>query len=87
MLGTLTKGWRTSEFWVTVAASVGFLAASLAGSLPPKWAAVLISVSTVAYKLSRGLAKLKAGTKVVAVEPVVAAAPVLVVPQPPAPPA
>lgn len=52
-----TAGMKTSEFWVSVAIDVGALAAAIQGSLPPKWAAIAASVSTVAYSISRGLAK------------------------------
>lgn len=53
----MKTGWQTTEFWVTVATDVGALAAALSGSLPPKWAAIAASVSTLAYSLSRGLTK------------------------------
>lgn len=50
-------GWRTTEFWVTVAADVGAIALAAEGALPHKYAAVLAAVSTAAYAVSRGLAK------------------------------
>jgi len=50
-------GFKTTEFWITLAISIGQLSAALAGVLPPKYAAILIAVSGVSYKLSRGLAK------------------------------
>jgi hypothetical protein len=53
------RGYLTTEFYVTIAVDVGVLAAALAGSLPPKYAAYATSISTVAYALSRGLAKVK----------------------------
>jgi hypothetical protein len=48
---------KTTELWVTVATDVGVVAASLSGVLPAKWAAIAASVSTLAYALSRGIAK------------------------------
>lgn len=55
---TVKPGYKTTEFWVTVISGVGWLTAALAGALPPKWAAALLAASGVAYKLSRGLAKI-----------------------------
>lgn len=52
----LSKLGKT-EFWVVALTDVGLVAASLAGSLPTKWAAVAASASTVAYSISRGIAK------------------------------
>jgi hypothetical protein len=48
---------KTTELWVTVLTDVGVIAAALQGSLAPKWAAVAAAVSTLAYSLSRGIAK------------------------------
>lgn len=53
----MKPGWKTTEFWVTVATDVGVVAASAAGVLPEKYAALAASVSVVAYNISRGLAK------------------------------
>jgi len=50
-------GWRTTEFWVSIATAVGTVAASAEGSLPPRYAALASTVAAVAYALSRGLAK------------------------------
>lgn len=50
-------GFKTTEFLLTVLADVGFLAASIQGSLPPKWAAIAGTVSTGAYALSRAWTK------------------------------
>lgn len=51
------SGWKTTEFWVTVAADVGAIAAAASGVLPHSYAALLGAVSTAAYALSRGLTK------------------------------
>lgn len=53
----MKPGYKTTEFYGSVAASVGSLAASIAGGLPPKYAAIVTSVSVGAYTLSRGIAK------------------------------
>lgn len=52
-----TPGFRTTEFWVTVATGVGAVAVSAEGALPHRYAAVAATVAAVAYALSRGLAK------------------------------
>lgn len=54
----LKPGWKTSEAAITVLTIVGLTVASIAGTLPPKWAAVATSVSAAAYAIARGLAKL-----------------------------
>lgn len=54
----MTKGWKTSEFWITATAVIGLFVSSAASVLAPKYAAIGVSVSAAAYALSRGLAKL-----------------------------
>jgi hypothetical protein len=51
-------GWKTTEFWVTVIGEIGAVCAAATGVLPPKYAAALMTISAVAYKISRGLAKI-----------------------------
>lgn len=53
----MKPGWKTSEFWVTVLTDAGFVATSLAGALPAKWAAALTAAASLTYAVSRGLAK------------------------------
>jgi hypothetical protein len=55
----MKPGIRTTEFWTVIAMNVGILAASLADALPPRIAVYAISVSTTAYAISRGLAKIR----------------------------
>ena len=50
-------GVRTSEFWAVVAANVGGVAAAAQGVLPPRYAALISTVSIAAYAIARGLAK------------------------------
>lgn len=52
-------GYRTTEFWVLVAATIGEITAAAAGVIPGKTAALFLTISAVAYKISRGLAKVK----------------------------
>lgn len=53
----MKPGLQTTELLLTVLTDVGIIASALAGVLPPKWAALSASISTVAYSISRGLAK------------------------------
>ena len=53
-------GIRTTEFAAAVLASVAAWVAQWAGTLPPKWAAIVMGLATVGYQLSRGLTKLGA---------------------------
>lgn len=55
---TFKPGYKTSELAAVLLFSVGTLASSLADKLSPKWAAIAISISTAAYAISRGLAKM-----------------------------
>jgi hypothetical protein len=50
-------GWKTTEFWLAALTSVGAVAASIAGILPPQSGAVATAISTAAYSLARGFAK------------------------------
>jgi hypothetical protein len=58
----LTRGMKTSEFYVTVATNVGVVAAAFAGTLSPRYAAIASAVSVAAYSIARGLAKLNTPT-------------------------
>jgi hypothetical protein len=53
----MKSGWRTTEFWITVATNVGIVAAAAAGVVPPRYAAIVSAVSVAAYSIARGLAK------------------------------
>lgn len=54
----LKTGYRTTEFWVSALTIAGLVIASLATSLPPRYAAIGASVAAGLYAISRGLAKL-----------------------------
>ncbi len=57
---TFTPGWKTSEFWLTALGQAGVVLASVSGGLPPRYAATAVTLSQVAYSLSRGIAKVNA---------------------------
>lgn len=65
----LKPGLQSTELWLTVATNIGALFASLAGALPPKWAAIATAVATSSYALARGLAKTGSSAPPVAVVP------------------
>lgn len=58
----MSRGFRTTEFWITVATNVGVVAAALTGVLSPRYAAIASAVSVAAYNIARGLAKLNSPT-------------------------
>jgi hypothetical protein len=51
------RGYLTTEFWLSVATSLGSLIAALAGNLPPKYAALATAISGGLYAISRGFTK------------------------------
>ena len=54
----LKPGQQTTEFWIVVLTNVGLIVSASADWLPPRYAAIGSAVSTAAYALARGLAKL-----------------------------
>lgn len=56
-LGGVKPGVATTEFWITISASVASLLSALSGAVSPDTAATLILLSNAAQGLSRGLAK------------------------------
>lgn len=52
------SGIRTTEFWVNALTIVGLVVAAIATPLSPRYAAICAAVSSAAYAISRGLAKL-----------------------------
>lgn len=50
-------GYRTTEFWLTLAVNVGAITATIAETLPPQHAAIALAVSNGLYALARGWAK------------------------------
>lgn len=51
-------GYKTTEFLITVATTIGLILASSASWLPAKYAALGSAVSVGAYAIARGLAKI-----------------------------
>lgn len=54
----LKPGYKTTEFLIVVLTNVGLILAASASWLPPRYAAFGAAVSTAAYAVARGLAKL-----------------------------
>lgn len=54
---TLKPGYKTSEFVVVVLTNVGLIFSASADWLPPRYAALGSAISTAAYAVARGLAK------------------------------
>lgn len=50
-------GWKTTEFWLTVASQVATIWGSVQGFIPPKYAVIATSVGTAIYTILRTLAK------------------------------
>lgn len=53
----MKPGWKTTEFVITCVTIVATTAAALEKFLEPQWAAVAAALSSMAYSVSRGLAK------------------------------
>lgn len=51
------SGFKTTEFWVTLFATIGVFLAGLNGAVPPQYAIYLTTAIAVAYAASRGIAK------------------------------
>lgn len=56
MTGT-TPGWKTSEFWMDAATKVALVWGSVAGFIPPKWAAIIGAAGTAVYVIARTVLK------------------------------
>jgi hypothetical protein len=50
-------GWKTTEFWLTVANQVAVVWGAVAGYVPPKYAVIGSAVGTCLYTILRTLAK------------------------------
>lgn len=50
-------GYLTTEFWLTVAVNAAALCSTLASALPQRYGALMATVATGLYALSRGWAK------------------------------
>ena len=54
---TPKPGYKTTEFWLTLAVNVAALLATVAQVLPPKFAAIAAAISSGLYAVSRGFSK------------------------------
>lgn len=59
-MNTSKPGWKTTEFWLTVALLVADVAAASTGLMPPETAAVVATVTGAVYKVVRGMSKIGA---------------------------
>ena len=50
-------GYKTTEFWLSIATTIASIAASIANILPAEKAGWLIAISNGLYAISRGIAK------------------------------
>lgn len=50
-------GFKTTEFWVTIATNVAAILAAIGGAMPAEKAGLLLVVANGLYAVSRGLAK------------------------------
>lgn len=62
MNGT-TSGWRTSEFWLNVAAQIGTLWGAVSGFIPPKYAAIISTAGIAVYTVARTVLKARTDIK------------------------
>jgi len=53
----VARGWKTVSFWVTLFGSLGSLAASVQGFLPPEYALLINTALVTVYNVLRGLNK------------------------------
>ena len=66
----LKPGYKTTELLAVVLVAIGSLAASLAGELTPRYAAIASAISVAAYAVGRGIAKAGATLGTVPTAPV-----------------
>ena len=59
MTGT-TPGWKTSEFWLTLMATLGSLYGSVQGFVPAPWNVIVPAVGVAVYTIARTLLKANA---------------------------
>ena len=52
-----TAGVKTIGFWLTVASSLGAVAAQVGGLVPPPYGSIVLAASTLLYAISRGVVK------------------------------
>jgi hypothetical protein len=50
-------GWRTSEFWLSLAGQAAVLFGAVKGFIPPQYAAIITVVGTAVYTIARTVSK------------------------------
>lgn len=50
-------GYRTTEFWLTVAFDIAAITSAIANQLPPKWATLAGAIATSIYAAARAYTK------------------------------
>ena len=55
-------GWKTTEFWMTIATNVVTVAGALKGLIPDDKAALIVAIANAVYGVARALTKATADT-------------------------
>lgn len=50
-------GWKTTEFWLQVAAQIGTLWGAVSGFVPPKYATIISTAGIAVYTVARTISK------------------------------
>lgn len=50
-------GFKTTEFWLTIATNVAAVVSTVAGALPPEKAGILMAIANGIYAATRAFAK------------------------------
>lgn len=50
-------GWKTTEWWLSLATQAGVLWGAIQGFIPPKYAAIIAVAGTAVYTVARTIAK------------------------------
>ena len=56
-MNTVTPGWRTSEFYLNLAAQIATLWGTVSGFIPPKYAAIISTAGIAVYTVARTILK------------------------------
>lgn len=57
MNSTVTPGWKTSEFYMNLAAQIVTLWGAVSGFIPPKYAAIISTAGIAVYTVARTILK------------------------------
>ena len=61
-------GWKTSEFWMTMATNVIAVVGALGKFIPAEASAVVMAIANAVYSISRSITKVNAPTAAATVE-------------------